>query len=79
MRCLIQLRNGYLVSGSSDKTIKIWNIETSNINCNVRNIQTLSGHTSWVCEILELQNGNILSGSIMTPLEYGKESNNQMN
>ena len=55
--CLIQLRNGYLVSGSSDKTIKIWNIETR--AC----IQTLTDHTDWVYDLLELKNGNIVSGS----------------
>ena len=55
---LIQLRNGDLVSGSQDKTIKIWNIETR--AC----IQTLTGHTRPVTDLLELKNGNIVSGSV---------------
>lgn len=54
--CLIQLRNGDLVSGSCDDTIKIWNIETR--AC----IQTLAGHTDSVYDLLELKNGNIVSG-----------------
>ena len=45
------------MSGSDDKTIKIWNIETR--AC----IQTLTGHTRSVTDLLELKNGNIVSGS----------------
>ena len=42
VNCLLQLKNGDLVSGSADKTIKIWNIETR--AC----IQTRTDHTGWV-------------------------------
>ncbi len=55
--CLIQLRNRNLVSGSVDKTIKIWDIETC--EC----IQTLTGHNDWINDLKELKNGNIISGS----------------
>ena len=54
--CLIELKNGDLVSGSSDKTIKIWNIERR--AC----FQTLNGHTDTVRDLFELKNGNINSG-----------------
>ena len=57
MYCLIELIKVDLVSGSLDKTIKIWNIETR--AC----IQTLTDHTDWVYDLLELKNGNIVSGS----------------
>ena len=55
--CLIQLRNGDLVSSSYDGAIKIWNIET--MAC----IQTRTGHTGTVWDLLELKNENIVSGS----------------
>jgi WD40 repeat protein len=54
---LIQLRNRNLVSGSVDKTIKIWDIETC--EC----IQTLTGHNDWINDLKELENGNIISES----------------
>jgi len=54
---LIQLRNRNLVSGSVDKTIKIWDIETC--EC----IQKLTGHYDWINDLKELKNGNIISGS----------------
>ena len=57
MLCLIELKNGDLVSGSCDNTIKIWNIETCECS------QTLSEHTDAVFNLFELKNGNIVSGS----------------
>ena len=52
---LAVLPNGYLVSGSSDKTIKIWNTDNGilvrNITGNVVNTLTV------------LPNGNIISGN----------------
>jgi WD40 repeat protein len=54
---LIELRNGNLVSCSFDNTIKMWDIETC--EC----IQTLTGHTNTIYELLILKNGNIISGS----------------
>ena len=51
------LKNGNFVSGSWDKTIKIWNPTTGAL------IQTLTGHTSYVWTFTILQNGNLVSGS----------------
>ena len=61
---LSQLRNGDLVSGSADKTIKIQNIETR--AC----IQTITGHIDSVWDWLKLQNGNIVSGSVDGTIMY---------
>jgi WD40 repeat protein len=46
-----------LVSGSYDKTIKVWSIKSSNY------LATLRGHTSWVsCVSLKKDNTKLLSG-----------------
>lgn len=48
----------YLVSGSWDKTIKIWNFETS------LEVRTLIGHTNFVFAIAVSRDGKfIISGS----------------
>ena len=54
---LTVLQNGNLVSGSVDRTIKIWNPTTGAL------IQTLTGHTYYVVALTVLQNGNLVSGS----------------
>lgn len=51
------LKNGDLVSGSSDKTIKIWDKDTGKLK------KTLTGHTDYVKQILVLPNGNLVSAS----------------
>ena len=51
------LPNGNIVSGSDDKTIKIWNSDTGS------EIKTLKGHTDCVRSLAILQNGNILNKS----------------
>ena len=61
---LVELQNGDVISGSYDKTIKVWNIKTK--TC----IATLEGHTSNVVALVELQNGDVISGSWDT--RYGK-------
>ena len=50
-------QNGNLVSGSEDKTIKIWNSTTGEL------IQTLTGHRTGVYSLTVLANGNLVSGS----------------
>jgi WD40 repeat protein len=55
--CLIELKNGYLASGSLDETIKIWNTETG--DC----IKTFSGHSDSVNCLISLKNGYFASGS----------------
>ena len=51
------LDNDKIVSGSHDKTIKIWNSNTG--EC----IKTLTGHTSFVNSVCILNNDKIVSGS----------------
>ena len=46
-----------LVSGSDDKTIKIWNVEDGTVK------RTLTGHTHYVNALKGLDNGDLVSGS----------------
>ena len=52
--CLLLLNNGNLVSGSTDKTIKIWDLET--FEC----LKTLNGHSDRVKKIEKLPNTELL-------------------
>lgn len=55
---LAVFQNGNLVSGSYDKTIKIWS------NSDWSLINTLTGHSFWVILLAVFwQNGNLASGS----------------
>ena len=54
---IIQLNDGKIVSGSADKTIKLWDLNT--YQC----IQTLKGHEHFVYSIIQLNDGKIASGS----------------
>jgi len=53
----LYLQNGYLASGSGDKTIKIWNTHTGS------EIRTLTGHTSEIFSLAVLPNGFLASVS----------------
>ena len=57
VRVIYQLQNGNLISGSDDKTIKIWDLNTK--IC----IATLSGHDSLVWALCQLQDGRLISSS----------------
>ena len=46
-----------LISGSQDKTIKLWNLETS------QEIKTLSGHSDHICSVAYSPNGQILASA----------------
>jgi WD40 repeat protein len=46
-----------LISGSQDKTIKLWNLETS------QEIKTLSGHSDHICAVAYNPNGQILASA----------------
>ncbi|HCQ21643.1 MAG: hypothetical protein AN481_02990 [Aphanizomenon flos-aquae LD13] len=46
-----------LISGSQDKTIKLWNLETS------QEIKTLSGHSDHICSVVYSPNGQILASA----------------
>ena len=58
MLFLFLLRNGHLASGSSDTTIKIWNVEGDG-----QLVRPLTGHTSYVYSLVLLRNGHLASGS----------------
>jgi WD40 repeat protein len=48
----------YIISGSEDKSIKIWELETGN------EIKTLNGHSDWVTSVAFSKDDNfIISGS----------------
>ena len=55
--CLCPISNKILVSGSRNKTIKIWNIEDRSI------MSTLSGHTAAVSALCYVKEGVFVSGS----------------
>ncbi len=52
----LAIAHGKLISGSSDKTIKIWDLETGICT------QTLQGHRGWV-RCLAIAHGKLISGS----------------
>lgn len=55
--CLIKLKNGLLVSSSTDTHIKFWDIKSK------KQILTYSGHTKTINCLLELQDNRLASGS----------------
>ena len=57
VNCISVLPDGRIISGSYDKTLKIWNPSTGNCD------HTFIGHTDAVRCIAILPNGRIISGS----------------
>jgi WD40 repeat protein len=58
IKCLVRLPdNNSIASGSKDKTIKIWNINTGQL------LATLLGHNDKIRCLTVLPNGNLASGS----------------
>jgi WD40 repeat protein len=55
--CVAVLPDGRIVSASSDKTLKIWDLKTG--ICDI----TLTDHTDWIVHINVLSDGRIISGS----------------
>jgi WD40 repeat protein len=55
--CLMSLPNNRIASGSGDKTIKIWDINS--LEC----IKTLTGHNGSIWCLISLPNNRIASGS----------------
>ena len=54
---MVLMEDGLLASGSGDKTVKIWNLDTG--GC----VATLRGHTNGVRCLAALEGGRIASGS----------------
>ena len=70
---IIQLRSGILASGSSDKTIKLYDINGNEYKV----IQTLTYHTDIVYKIIELKNKKLLSCSGDKSLIFYFKDNNE--
>lgn len=52
---VVLLPNGYLASGSNDRTVKIWDVNSANL------VRTLKGHESKVLSLAILKNGLLAS------------------
>ena len=70
---IIQLRFGILVSGSNDKTIKLYDINGNEYKV----IQTLTYHTSEVKKIIELKNNKLVSCSADESIIFYFKDNNE--
>ena len=66
VRCLAQLSDGRVVSGSADNTLKVWNITTG--VCEL----TLTGHIDDVHCLAQLSDGRVVSGSDDSTLKVWK-------
>ena len=62
---LAKLKNGDLVSGYYDNTIKIWNVNDGSLK------KILLGHTNFVESLTTLPNGDLVSGSWDKRIKYG--------
>ena len=69
---LTQLSSGVLASGSTDKTIKLYNINENGYNV----IQTLTYHTDSVTKIIELKNKRLVSCSSDNNIIFYFKNNN---
>jgi len=54
---LTVLNDGSIVSGSADRSVKIWDPETETLK------MTITGHTDWIQALVILNDGSIASGS----------------
>jgi WD40 repeat protein len=61
--------NGEIISGSNDKSIKVWDGKDFKL------LKTLDqkngGHSDYVCSLAISDNGRIASGSVTRPLRCG--------
>ena len=67
--CVVELFLNYVVTGSDDSLIKIWDVKEL-IHC-----KTLSGHKAGVKALLTLANGNIVSASWDKTIKIWNTSN----
>ena len=59
MLCVAVLPRDRIVSGSRDKTLRVWDVTEGGGHC----LQTLRGHTGWVNCVGVLPDGRVVSGS----------------
>ena len=64
IRCVIQLADGKLVSGSDDSTMMIWDLTSW------RHLATCEGHSSAINCALQLADGRLVSGSDDLTLKF---------
>ena len=57
--CVAALPRDRIVSGSRDKTLRVWDVSEGGGNC----LQTMRGHTGWVNCVGILPDGRVVSGS----------------
>ncbi len=57
---VIQLKDGRIVSGSDDHSLKVWDLDHQ---LGPQCIYTLEGHSDSITTVIQLQNGRIVSGS----------------
>ena len=60
VRVLYTMANGQLLSGSADKTIRLWTIQKNTYN----NDWTFQGHKDYINSVIELTDNRIASGSM---------------
>ena len=71
--CITQLSSGIIATCSSDKTIKLFNINGNNYNI----LQTLNYHTDKVYKIIELKNKYLVSCSYDKSIIFYLKDNNE--
>jgi WD40 repeat protein len=66
----MRINQNQVASGSSGKTIKIWNIDTNSL------VKTFFGHTNDISGLVVMPNGNLASGSIDGTVRVWDTKNN---
>ena len=64
---IIHLRSGEIASGSSDRTIRVWNAITG------KTVRVLTGHTAPITSLVALPGDKIASGSIDKSIRIWEE------
>lgn len=68
--CIISMSNGNIASGSSDKTIRIWDLGSGSCT------KQLCGHRYSILCLIQLRDGRLLSGSLDTTIRMWNPDKN---